>query len=461
MTAISEKLYFASPVRLQNMLVSAMGYKLYQKRYTGIYHNLRELVRESREWSEAKQTDYQSEQLHTMVKHCRENIPYYQSLFAEYGLHENDITSPTDLIKLPVLSKKTLRERGREFRTGRETPFIIQRTSGSTGTPLSLHVNERTYKLAMALLVDHEEFHGVPFGARRATFAGRMIQRPENMNPPFARFNRAENQRLYSSYHLNQTTFPHYQRDLDRFQPLEIIGYPSAISDLANHYQQSNSKPNFRPKAIITNSETLLEWQRERIESVFQAPIFDYYGTAEYVLFAGQGLNGLYKINPIISITEILPTDESTTTGSVVATSLTNTCMPLLRYNLGDVATRTPSTRDAQTSVSYLKSITGRVDDYVLTPDGRRIGRLDHIFKGTSNISEAQIVQDSIDHCKVIVVKQNKNASLNSSEIIKNLKLRAGEKMKIDIEVSHSIPRNRNGKFRSVISLMNENEECL
>lgn len=454
MNSIIENLYFASPVKLQNILVSVMGYKLYRKRYTGIYHELRELVRESREWTEARRSSYQSEQLHLMIKHCLDNVPYYQAMFAEYGLHKNDITDTSDLRKLPVLDKQTLRERGQEFRSGREKPFMIQHTSGSTGTPLALHVNELTYKLAMALLVDYEEFHGVPFGRRRATFAGRMIQRPENMTPPFSRFNCAENQRLYSSYHLNEKTFPHYQRDLDRFQPLEIIGYPSAISNLASYYQRSGNQPRFQPIAIFTNSETLLATQRERIETVFNCPVYDYYGTAEYVIFAGQQeQNGAYYTNPVIGITEGQPIESTDDSINILATTLTNTSMPLIRYSIGDIATVDSALKPGQSVVSRLGAITGREDDYIITPDGRCFGRMDHIFKGLSGIKEAQLIQDSPNHCIVRIVPELEQTRVNTSLLEHNFKSRVGDCISLSVEYAQEIPRNKNGKFRSVITL--------
>jgi phenylacetate-CoA ligase len=214
---------------------------------------------------------------------------------------------------------------------------MLQHTSGSTGTPLALEVDEYTYKLAMALLVDHEEAHGVPFGAPRATFAGRMVQPANKLTPPFARYNRAENQMLFSSYHLNSDTFKWYANELERFSPWELIGYPSAISDLASYYLNSGTKVRYFPKAVITNSETLLEWQKENIERAFNCRVYDYYGTAEYVLFAGQEAVGQYRLNPVIGITEVLNDDgQPASEGRLIATTLTNRAMPLLRYEIGD-----------------------------------------------------------------------------------------------------------------------------
>ncbi len=450
MTGTAEKLYYSAPAWLQSILVSGYGYHLYRKRYTGDFNRILNLVRESRQWSPEKIEAYQSEHLFNIVRHCRQHVPYYQERFAEWGLHENDITSTSDLTKLPVLTKQELRANPESFKAPGHPGFMTQQTSGSTGTPLVLEVNEFTYKLAMALLVEHEEHHGVPFGAKRATFAGRMIQPSTNMNPPFARMNRAENQKIFSSYHLNSITFHYYAEELDKFSPLELIGYPSAISNLANCYIASGMQPGFRPRAVITNSETLLDWQRDKIEMVFRCPVFDYYGTAEYVLFAGQEIDKAYRLNPVIGITEVVQSStKDFVDNRLLATTLTNKAMPLLRYDIGDTAE--PLNRSDSSVVFRLARVNGRVDDYIELADGRRVGRLDHVFKGINELVEAQIVQDAPDHCTIYTVINE--ASFNGAEtkIRENLYQRLGQGFRVSIEQVSEIPRGKNGKFKNVV----------
>ena len=431
-------------------MISAYGHLIYQKRYKGLYYEIRKELEETKRFSATEVRALQEESLHQMVAYCANQIPYYQKLFAEYGLRPSDITTIQDLTKLPILNKQTILEQNYNFRPkDAQKPFMIQHTSGSTGTPLALQIDERTYKLAMALLVDHEESHGVPFGSKRATFAGRMLKPADDMKPPFSRFNRSENQRLFSSYHINENTFPHYKKELDKFQPEELIGYPSAIYDLAAHYLKSDSKPGFQPKAVITNSETLLLWQREKIESVFGCPVYDYYGTAEYVIFAGQDNAGIYRPNPIIGITEVEIGSDSNDTGRLLATSLTNKQMPLIRYNLGDTATLENASGET-IGTPGLKSINGRVDDYIETSDGRLIGRIDHIFKGVDGIREAQIVQNQPGSATIRLVKDS-TVDFNDSALISNCKQRLGDDFRVVVEHVSEIPRGRNGKFRSVI----------
>ncbi|WP_143595744.1 phenylacetate--CoA ligase family protein, partial [Tamilnaduibacter salinus] len=340
MSSIAERIYFQSPVWLQNILVSAYGYRLYRKRYGGAFKQILNEVRSIDEMNTDQIEALQAERLNRMIAYCEQNIPYYQKLLSERSLTSQDFTQTSDIKKLPVLEKSTVKDHPELFQPRRGSkPWMVQQTSGSTGSPLILNVDEYTYKLAMALLVRHEENAGVPFGSRKATFAGRLIQPVNNVIPPFSRFNKAENQRLFSSYHLNEHTFPHYKRELDHFQPLEIIGYPSAISDLASYYEQTGYTPSFTPRAIITNSETLLDWQREKIERVFNCRIFDYYGTAEYVTFAGQDNTGMYRVNPLIGLTEFLENERREPgTKNIVTTTLCNTAMPLIRYSIGDMA---------------------------------------------------------------------------------------------------------------------------
>lgn len=446
-----DHIYFASPSWLQDWLVLTYGYRLYRKRYAGIYQEIRTLVSESRSWTPEFIEQFQAEKLHEMVRHCRRCIPYYQKLLADYGLNENDFTRTDDLKKIPILDKNTVKTRWREFQKPDSRPYAVQYTSGSTGSPLALNVNEYTYKLAMALLVDHEEYHGVPFGAPRATFAGRMVQTSNDMRPPFARLNRSENQMIFSSYHINNVTFQWYADALKEFSPCELIGYPSAICDLASRYLKAGLNPDFKPTAIVTNSETLLAWQRKIIEQVFQCPVWDYYGTAEYVLFAGQEFDGSYRVNPILGITECWPDTEHEKIGRLIATTLTNTYMPLIRYDTGDIAEKKTSGVTSSTTLT-LNSVTGRVDDYIKAPDGRKIGRIDHIFKGLQEILEAQVIQDHSKHCTIKIVSKN-NEFHEEEQLKRNFLSRTGGAINVTIVNVSRIDRDANGKFKSVIRL--------
>ena len=94
----------------------------------------------------------------------------------------------------------------------------------------------------------------------------------------------------------------------------------------------------------------------------------------------------------------------------------------------------------------------GRNEDYVVTPDGRLVGRLDHIFKEQSMILEAQILQDTPRAIDVKIVPAPGYSRADEEAMIREIRLRLGNEIHIDIHEVSNIPRERNGKFRAVKS---------
>jgi phenylacetate-CoA ligase len=132
--------------------------------------------------------------------------------------------------------------------------------------------------------------------------------------------------------------------------------------------------------------------------------------------------------------------------------------MPLIRYEVGD---RGALSSDAVPcgcgrALPKLERIEGRLDDVVITPDGRRIGRLDPVFKADLLIREAQIIQESTARIRVLLVTAPGYRPEDSNLIARRLKDRVGD-MDILFECVDSIPRSSNGKFRGVVSKISMN----
>jgi phenylacetate-CoA ligase len=134
----------------------------------------------------------------------------------------------------------------------------------------------------------------------------------------------------------------------------------------------------------------------------------DHYGQNEGVAMAMECLHGKMHIIPEAGIWEILREDGSVCapgeTGEIVGTSLINDAMPLIRYRTGDYAAwakdQSCSCGNQQPIISSLE---GRVDDYLIAVDGRKIGRLSSAFSKRSTIHSAQIVQDSPGHAYLLI----------------------------------------------------------
>ena len=101
-------------------------------------------------------------------------------------------------------------------------------------------------------------------------------------------------------------------------------------------------------------------------------------------------------------------------------------------------------------ALPLIEAIEGRNDDLLITRDGRRIGRLDPVFKGDLPINEAQIVQTSLDDIVVRLVPDKGFCEKASTQLISGIRERMGD-INVRIETVDRIPRTKNGKFRAVV----------
>jgi phenylacetate-CoA ligase len=96
--------------------------------------------------------------------------------------------------------------------------------------------------------------------------------------------------------------------------------------------------------------------------------------------------------------------------------------------------------------------VDGRLEDYVLTPDGRWIGRLDHVFKDQIDVAEAQILQETPHAIEVLLVPRQGWNKTSERRLMKEFRARLGDVIDVRLETVSAIPREPNGKFLAVKS---------
>jgi phenylacetate-CoA ligase len=136
----------------------------------------------------------------------------------------------------------------------------------------------------------------------------------------------------------------------------------------------------------------------------------------------------------------------------LVGTGFYNRVMPLIRYRIGDrvVLKDQPERCACGRSMPIVERVEGRLDDYLITLDGRQV-RFAYAFKGVTNVVEAQIIQSKVGEITVVVVPAEKFSQLDRVKIIRNARERLGEDTQVDIQIVGGIPRGPNGKFRAVV----------
>ena len=240
----------------------------------------------------------------------------------------------------------------------------------------------------------------------RAMMGGRPIVPGNTSKPPYWRFNRHWNQ----LYH-RVITF-HVQRPTATLKPSNygsqsMIGYGSAIAALAESCLAGGISP-VRLRTVITSGDTLLAGMRKSVETLLQCKCIDQYGQSEGVCIAQECSHGQMHVIPAAGILEIVREDGSPCApgevGEVVATSLLNDAMPLIRYRMGDYAAwGVNQSCSCGNPHPIITSLEGRLDDYLLMSDGRKIGRLSTAVKRSPTIHSSQICQDQLDHAYLLV----------------------------------------------------------
>ena len=184
------------------------------------------------------------------------------------------------------------------------------------------------------------------------------------------------------------------------------------------------------------------------------------YGMAETVAAASECEHGSLHRWPEAGIVETEnPQNESTRSGDFICTSLLNADMPLIRYRVGDSGSLSKEKCTCGRSLPLMKSIEGRSDDVLFTRDGKRVGRLDPVFKSSLPILEAQIIQESLTSINVRYIPA---ADFNTN-VLSSLTERIRERMG-DVTVTFDkvveIPRTSRGKFRAVICRLSDSERA-
>mgnify|MGYP000916572560 FL=1 len=126
----------------------------------------------------------------------------------------------------------------------------------------------------------------------------------------------------------------------------------------------------------------------------------------------------------------------------------------MIRYEVNDVIGNTSNYDFGKKSI-IIESIDGRIEDFVLLPDGSKIGRLDVVFKEVNNIKMAQIIQREIYSLDVKIVINEKFTRKKDQLLLRNNFIsKLGEEIKLNFLYvnEEDISFTKSGKFKLVIS---------
>jgi phenylacetate-CoA ligase len=408
-------------------------------------------------WPADRRDEYVLSHLRQTLVRAGEGTPFYRKLFREAGFDpQREFKTPEDLSKIPLLTKDDVRANFREMLDPRyQRLSFTSQTSGSTGQPMQMVLNEYYSAFDSACLFRHWSWARYKF---RDPFVALRSYVPKNDGEPLWRYSRLQNTLYFSAYHLTPKNCNEYLDAILEFQPQFLRGYPSSVVVLAEYAYPVRER--FAGlKGVFTASETLLATERETIERTFGKKLFDWYGMTEPVLAiceceAHQGMH----INWDYGYAEFLPSDDLPPHEyRLVATGFHNPVMPFIRYDTGDIVRlfETPRKCPCGRNMPLVESISGRKDECIITPDGRRLPSLNFysVFREFSDVLRFQIVQYGRSEIVVKLLFRPEAADVQGqmNALRGELRARMGREVDLSLEVTDRFLTNPDGKTLPVL----------
>jgi phenylacetate-CoA ligase len=365
-------------------------------------------------------------------------------------------SSHAPLDGMPVLTKADLLAAPEAFPLAGAGAVITSRSSGSTGLPMTFYRCREQESWFWALRFRIWHWAGYRPGDPYLTI---------NLNSRQAWQKRLQDvlfRCTYLTYNADNLDAARIVDCLQNNGVQHLNGFASSLYALARYMNERGLRAS-RLVGITATGDALYPTYRDEIEAAFGLRVLDYYGAGgEGVHLASQcpQSGSRYHVLPENALIEIL-SDEGPvpagTLGRVVVTQFDNAAMPLIRYELGDIAAAAPE--DAHCAcgrtLPLLERVEGRIPDLILAPDGAFL--VMHffvvLFKNLQGVRHYQIVQDELARIRVRLVA---HPGANREAVEHSVRRAVGEAargtLSCDFEWVDEIPLSGAGKRRLVVS---------
>jgi phenylacetate-CoA ligase len=393
------------------------------------------------------------------MAHASAHSPWYAAEWMRSGLNPAEIRSTSDLQRWPVIDRDTIRANRVAMRsTATGARLIAKATGGSSGVPLQFDLDPDSNERRMAAWHRGYGWAGAAPGTRQWYLWGVPPDATADWKKRKVRlYDALYGRTTMSCFELGEAEVPRFAASLAKVRPDAIVAYTGALYSFARMLEAQGITP-FKPATIVVGAEKLHDFQRETIERVFGAPVYETYGSREFMLIGAEcsahaGLH-LTAENLIVEILDEagLPAAPGVE-GDVVITDLTNTGMPFIRYANGDRAVMGESACACGRGLPLLAKVTGRRLDVLTTPDGRQLPGefFPHILKEFSAVQRFQVIQETPDEVIVRLIAPAWSAA-DEARLLREVAAVAGGGLKIRVESVTDIPLTKAGKLQVVVN---------
>lgn len=383
----------------------------------------------------AELDEFQLHRLKLILKHAYETCPGYREL---WPILPEEITWEY-FYSLPTIDKKFVQENWKSLVSSNVPPETGQihefRSSGSTGTHTKTLATDSDSIIDECLYDRFDKWVGVKgrTGLIRPTDAGFELF--------FSSSNPVEKQVEWLIKNK-----------------IEILcTMPTNLKAISEFVIREKVKMDLL--TVITFGEVLSDETKKYVQKAFgnEMKVWDIYSSEELKFVAGICEHGTYHVNDEVICIELLDPNndqvEVGETGAIVATTLHNLVMPLIRYKNGDYATKNDACPCGR-GLTPIGKIFGRERNMLTLNNGDKIWPSfpieDWVILG-ERLKRFQLIQENLSEITIRLEVDGEILIEEEQEIADMLNQKFGQTFDYTFKYENVIPMS-NGKFEDFIS---------
>jgi phenylacetate-CoA ligase len=399
------------------------------------------------------------------VHHVHRSIARFPFYAERVKGHRGSLPNPGEPVRTEELPVWTRHDQ-REFFAQQERPgdsMFAHQTSGSTSLPIRFHITRESWEWRNAI-VDRAYGFAQAEEGRKSLYVWAADQAKPSLK-----------QRVKHGAHMmlqRRALFDAFQqfgdaereaciRVINRFKPHAIVGYTGQLVDVARYARDHAGLLTWKAKTLVNAAEGLQPGQRELLQQYLVDEVFLSYGCREFMSIGMEcDHHRGYHLNTDNLLVEVVDEEGRPVApgaeGRIVVTDFHNAATPFIRYEIGDIGVMAPPAEHCPCGRPFplLKSVDGRLQDMVHTPNGPMSGLyITYTMRQFDDWIEGyQVVQDAKDRVLVRLLTKSEFTPERLAPVEALLKKKLGASMKIEFERATELTRRRSGKVALVIS---------
>lgn len=443
---------------LYTSFVSSLLFPLHERLKHHDTVAVRRRMEEVQWWPADRVAALQLQGLRVLLQDVAVHVPYYRDLFAQASFDPAGIQGITDLQCLPFLTKSIIRANTEALKHTHAQGLSRFNTGGSSGEPLIFFIGNKRVSHDVAAKWRATRWWGVDIGDPEMVIWGSPIELGKQDHIKHWR-DRLLRTRLLPAFEMSEPKLDQFIATIRAVKPRMLFGYPSALALIAQHAQKRGVAMNdLGIQVAFVTSERLYDEQRSTIAQVFGCKVANGYGGRDAGFIAHECPAGGMHLTADDIVVEIID-DEGRpqppgVAGEIVVTHLFTNDFPFIRYRTGDIGVLGATRCACGRGLPLLQDIQGRSTDFVVAADGTVMHGLSliYILRDLPGVKSFKVVQETQVFTRVLLVTDEGFAPDAVAQIVSGFKQRLGAEVSVVVDLVDSIPADKSGKFRYIIS---------